>query len=119
MYSLGILMGLLPISFTMSYNMAYGILLLFYVIGINKDVNVLVNGCKFIDSLRKMLMNFNIKTTNTWITSPIIRKDGGTSKQIVFSIRSKENIIRFRNEIDFNNVDRKKKLAEAVREFDG
>lgn len=61
-------------------------------INFNKAEKLLEDGISFINSLKKLLKNHGIETTNIWISKGNIRKkDGETTKQINFHIKSNSN----------------------------
>jgi hypothetical protein len=63
-----------------------------------KSDDILASGFEFMNSLRKMLLKFNINTTKCFIAGRRTRKDGVTSKDIRFRIDIKDNN-KFINEI--------------------
>jgi len=68
-------------------------------INFNKSERLLEDGLKFMNSLKKLLKEFNIETTNIWVSEGNKRKrDGEITKQINFHIKS-NSVNRFINEI--------------------
>lgn len=58
-------------------------------INFNKSEKILQNGINFMNSLKNMLENFHIRTTNIWIMKGNLRKkDNETTKMIVFKVKS-------------------------------
>jgi hypothetical protein len=78
--------------------------------GLNKHSKMLDNCMKFLDDMKNMLLDFNIKTTETWFGKGNIRKDGNTTLFLRFNIRS-ESMSLFKKEIGFN-IYHKNKLLE-------
>ncbi|MBU0898618.1 MAG: LAGLIDADG family homing endonuclease, partial [Nanoarchaeota archaeon] len=81
----------------------------------NKSLNLLEDGKKFIQSMKDMLGEFDIKTTKTW-------ERGGYSngiiptKSLCFSIKTR-SIKKFSEQIGFN-IERKQKLLKEIVESD-
>jgi len=79
---------------------------------IHKSSKLLKNGINFLESLRKMLLKFGIRTSKIWIGEGNVRKDGEKTKYLCFNILSKDISI-FNKEIGFG-LEHKKKLLEGL-----
>ncbi|MBI2044487.1 hypothetical protein HYT23_00355 [Candidatus Pacearchaeota archaeon] len=69
-------------------------------INFNKSERLLNDGIKFMNSLKNMLKNFDIETTNVWVSKGNVRKDGEITKQINFKVKSSD-VNKFINKISW------------------
>lgn len=79
---------------------------------INKSLKFLQNGIEFMEDIRNMLLNFNIKTSKIWVIDSNIRKDGNITKGMCFNILAAD-IPLFKKHIGFT-IKHKKKLLNGV-----
>ncbi len=56
---------------------------------IHKDENLIEDGRNFLNTMRKMLLDMGIETTNVWVVKGNKRKDGNTTVGMQFRIKSR------------------------------
>ena len=78
----------------------------------NKNLELIENGTNFLNTIKKMLLNFNINTTKTWNIKSNKRKDGNITRKICFNILT-QDIPTFKKEIGFRIIHKKNLLEGA------
>lgn len=79
---------------------------------INKSTDLIENGIKFLNTLKTMLMEFDIHTTKIWTCKSNIRKDGKITRVLAFNILARDIPI-FKKEIGFK-INHKKNLLNGA-----
>lgn len=80
------------------------------------------NGFIFMEELRNMLKEFDIKTTNSWFSGENYRKDGtrtiGRSFEIQGTRKNMQNILKFKENINFETIYKRERLEKACSRLD-
>lgn len=81
----------------------------------NKSEELLENTISFFYEIKKLFNNFNIKTSNVWISEGKTRKDQTKSKTLKLEVK-KQSLLDFYKQINFSNPQKKAKLEKAIKE---